>query len=483
VRSAVRVLQAETDEVHLGDFAFGERIINYVRWPLIAILFLFNNLGFAQNKALVWPINAAVLVAVAMTGYIQYRLSRGYSLGRPIVLALAAGQDAMITIGMALTGFYNSHFFIFYYPSLLSFSLAFSLRTNLLYATLVGLAYSSVCWFLTPGLGDNPLALKVLVERWSVMYIIVVVGWFVVQQERARRQEAVATERRMARENEGLVQSLNRQMQNWQRIGEANDRTARQLATLAHDLASLAEEISTGSEGIATVTQEISARALTDVDQVEIIVHVTDEVVAAAHGLAASAGPTGAASEQAQQAAARATDSVQSLGRRSQVIADLAAAVRRVADQTNLLAFNANIEAIQAGEKGQRFAVVANEVRQVAERAIGLAREIDDLSHEVRFGTGQVLDAMAEIADMVQQTTGLVQVTSQASQSQETSAEMLAGSVNTLKTTSRQNAADLQAVAATVQQQRNALKQIAALSQELADTAGNLSSLTTTLAG
>jgi methyl-accepting chemotaxis protein len=476
-------MQFDTSHAQLDDFSFGERIINYIRWPLIAILFFFNNLGFTDDKRLIWPINGAVLLALLMTAFIQYRLYRGHSFGKTVTLALAVLQDAMITIGVCLTGAYDSHFFIFYYPSLLGFSLAFSLRINVVYAALVGLAYSILSWYLTPGLSDNPVAIKVLVERWSVLYIIVVIGWFVVRQERIRREAALAAERRMAQENQELVHSLNRQMENWRLVGESNDRTARKLAALARDLTTLTDEISSGSEGIATATQEISARAMTDVDQVEIIAHVTDQVVTAAHDLAAGAASTGTASAQARQAVLRATECVQSLNSRSQVIADLAAAVHRVADQTNLLAFNANIESIQAGEKGRRFAVVAHEVRQVAERTIGLAREIDDLIHEVRFGTDQVLSAMSEIDDMVEQTTSLVQVTSEASHSQEGSADLLAGSVSTLKGVSRQNAADLQAVAATLQQQRGALKQISDLGQELASQAGNLSSLTTTLAG
>lgn len=475
-------MPSETDENHLSDWAFGERMINYVRWPLIAILFLFNNLGVVRDRSLVVPINIVILLALLVTGYIQYRLYRGALLGRLITLALAASQDALIMTGIFLTGGYHSHLFILYYPSLLSISLAFSLRTNLIYATLVGLAYALVSWFLTPGLASDPVAIPVLLGRCLVMYLLVGLGWFVVRQEGLRRQKSIAAERQMVEQNAELVRSLNRQMENWQRLGEANDLTARRLGALAQSLASLAGEIDAGSEGIAAVAQEISARAMTDADQMEIIAHVTDQVVAAAHELAATAGPTGTTAEQARQAAMRATEAVQSLGRRSAMIGDLAAAVRRVANQTNLLAFNANIEAIQAGDKGRRFAVVADEVRRVADQAIGLAREIDSLSLEVQSGTRQVLEAMAEIAEMVQQTTSLVQLTSEASRSQENGAGLLAGSVNTLKDASRRNAADLQAVAATVQQQRTVLKQIADLSQELADSAGKLRALTTTLA-
>lgn len=474
-------MQSTASHTQLDDFAFGERIINYIRWPLIIILLAFNNLGFTEDKALIWPINAVVLLALAMTGYIQYRLHQGHSFGQITTLALSVVQDTLITVGIALTGLYDSHFFIFYYPSLLGLSLAFSLGTNLIYVTVLGLAYSALCWFLTPDLSGDAIAVKVLVERWLVMYLIVAIGWFVVREERQRRQQALAAERRTAEENEQLYLTVRTQIDNWQRIGEANDRTARQLAALAHSLAALTQQMEVGSAEITAAAQEITKRAVTSLDQVATIGQVTDQVVAAAHDLTATAEPTGTASTLAQHAVDRTTKAVQSLNRRSADIGELVVAVRRVADQTNLLAFNANIEAIQAGERGRRFAVVANEVRLVAEQAIGLAREIDQLSEEIDLGTRKVLEATAEIADLVNRTGELVQVTSQASQSQKSSADLLAGSVATLQQVSRQNAADLQAVTTTVQQQRVALKQVADLSQELAGTADKLSSLTETL--
>ncbi len=475
-------MQSEPNAAQLDDFAFGERIINYIRWPLITILLLFNNLGFTEEKSLIWPINVVVLLALLMTAYIQYRLRQGHSFGRPVTLALSVVQDTLITVGIFLTGLYDSHFFVFYYPSLLGFSLAFSLRLDLIYATLVGLVYSALSWFLTPGVSGNAVAAKVLIERWLVMYVIVVIGWFVVRQERIRRQAALGAERQALLENQELVQALNAQMANWQRIGEANDRTARELTALAQDLAALAQQMDAGSAEITVAAQEITNRAVTHLDQVETLGHVTDQIVGSAHDLAATAGPTGTASEQAQHAVERATEAVQSLGRRSAAIGELVAAVRQVADQTNLLAFNANIEAIQAGAEGKRFSVVADEVRRVAERAISLAREIDYLGEEVQFGTRQVLDAMAEIAEMVNRTVNLVHVTSETSQGQESSADLLSGSVTALKQVSQQNAVDLQAVTTAVAQQRTAVKEIATLSRQLADSAGNLSSLTKTLA-
>ena len=469
------------DKAELDDFAFGERMINYIRWPLIGVFLLFNNLGFTENRSLVWPINAMLLVAILLTGYVEYRLRQGYSFGHRVTLALAIIQDVLITTGISLTGLYYSHFFIFYYPSLLGLSLAFSLRTSLVYTSAVGLVYSILCYLLTPEVHSDPLVIKVLIERWLVLYIVVLIGWFLVRQERLRRLEAVAAERQAAQENERLHQSLKEQMEKQRQAGQEIDQTTGQLATMAEGLADLAKEMRSGCGEIETSTQELTARSATQVDQITSIGQITRQILTTARELNNNARPTGVASELAQHAVTQATEAVQALSQRSEAIGELAAAVRRVADQTNLLAFNANIEAIQAGRKGQRFAVVANEVRSVAERAIRLAREIDELSHEIQQGTRQVLGAMSEIGDMVGKTVGLVQLISQTSTSQQTSTEAMAQSADTLQSVAQQNATDVQAVAAAVHQQSAVLERIAVLSEELAGSASELETLTDTL--
>jgi len=473
----------DTGRTRSGDdpFAFGEQIINYNRWVLIAIFFLFNNLGFTENPALIWPINIVLLLALLLAGYIQYRLHRGHSFGPAITFVLSAIQDGLITAGVYLTGLYHSHFFIFYYPSLLGFSLAFPLGASLIHATLIGAIYFALCWFLTPDLAADPFALKILVERWLVMYSIVAIGGLLVRQERKRRLQAVASEAQIARENEELYRNLSGKMENWRQIGQEIDRTTGRLNDLAGNLTGLAEEIGAGCEGVSTVTYEIVSRSATNVDQITTIGQVSEQVVATAHSLADNADSTGVASDQARKAVGQAAQAAQALRKRTQTIDDLAAAVRRVADQTNLLAFNASIEAIQAGQEGRRFSVVADEVRQVAERAIHLARGIDELSVEMQQHTGQILDDMAEIGEMVDQTLDFVQVTSQTSEGQKASADVMAQSVTTLEDGTQQTATNIQTVSAAVQRQHVALQQIATLSQELADSAGSLGALTKTL--
>jgi methyl-accepting chemotaxis protein len=106
-------------------------------------------------------------------------------------------------------------------------------------------------------------------------------------------------------------------------------------------------------------------------------------------------------SEQVQNAA----KTVDALGKRSDQIGAIVETIEDIADQTNLLALNAAIEAARAGEQGRGFAVVADEVRALAERTTRATKEIGEMIKAIQNETRDAVSSMGQSVTQVEQGT------------------------------------------------------------------------------
>ncbi|RBH37533.1 methyl-accepting chemotaxis protein, partial [Pseudomonas sp. MWU13-2860] len=87
---------------------------------------------------------------------------------------------------------------------------------------------------------------------------------------------------------------------------------------------------------------------------------------------------------------------INTLGQRSQEIGGIVSVITSIAEQTNLLALNAAIEAARAGEQGRGFAVVADEVRNLASRTRQATDEISGMIHSIQQETGNAISTMEQ---------------------------------------------------------------------------------------
>ena len=277
--------------------------------------------------------------------------------------------------------------------------------------------------------------------------------------------------------------------------------TIQRVKGATHDLASSSEELSSSAAQIAQGSEDQSAKA----SQVATASQeMSATIVDVAKNVAGAAEAAGEANKVALNGGGIVEKTIESikgiadttrgtsrvitaLGERSQDVGKIISVINEIANQTNLLALNAAIEAARAGEQGRGFAVVADEVRKLAEKTTGATKEIEEMIKMIQDDTEKALSSMENEVKAVEEGVNLTMDADAAlkeivSEVEKVSSmvQQIAAAADEQSTASDQISGDIESVAEITEESARGAQQIAVASEDIAQLASNLQSTVAT---
>lgn len=283
------------------------------------------------------------------------------------------------------------------------------------------------------------------------------------QQMRSRVLDSIENSRESFESTEQSTDEL-------QALATRFDENTAAVASEISDLSATVEEVAASSDTAHQTTEEVAELTDDGKEQAADSVETLSEIAAAQEDL----------SEKMEGL----VDAVDQMDQIIEVIND-------IADQTNMLALNANIEAARAGEAGSGFAVVADEVKGLAEQTQDQASEVESLLETVTGSINEASKRLEEVEDLVDEGEQKVTRTdelldqiedkaseaaastdeiAQATESQAASTEEVSSTVDELAESASQTADEAQTVATAVEDQAQEIENIADATAQLDDT-------------
>lgn len=249
------------------------------------------------------------------------------------------------------------------------------------------------------------------------------------------------------------------------------------LNTSANQLAAQSEQVSTGASDSAATMNEIAGAVENMTQNTQ---DVADQAGMAAENAARGQQDIETISYHLQEISAssiQVSGSIDALATAISKIGQFVEVITNIAEQTNLLALNAAIEAARAGEAGKGFAVVADEVRKLAEQSASSTKEIKQFILDIEEESTQLMKGMDSAKETVVAGNQSIEEVTQKFDRIIQVVQVLSGQVQNIAASTEQISAGIQNIASTTQEQTAATQEVSAAAESLNHLAEDLDSI------
>lgn len=262
------------------------------------------------------------------------------------------------------------------------------------------------------------------------------------------------------------------------------------VASASVELSATAEEISKGTDTLtsrasqtAAAVEEMNATVSQVAQNSGKAATLAQETVKTAKDGGSVVSDTISGMQQLSDAVSSSATIIAELGKSSDQIGEIVPVIEDIADQTNLLALNAAIEAARAGEQGRGFAVVADEVRKLAERTTKATKEIGDMIRQIQQDTRGAVESMQQGTVKVTSGVDLVNRTGEALSRIVEMVSESADMIRQIAVASEEQSVATQQIANDIENVAKVTKESASGANESAKASHDLSQLATELQG
>ena len=293
---------------------------------------------------------------------------------------------------------------------------------------------------------------------------------------------------RLATGRTGVYEAMRRMVESLREVMEKVNRSALDVSAAATELDSNARLTADGSHEVvgqastvAVASEEMSATSTDIARNCHMAADSSGRASASAQSGASIVRDTVDGMNRIAEKVRASASVVEKLGTRSDQIGEIVATIEDIADQTNLLALNAAIEAARAGEQGRGFAVVADEVRALAERTTRATREIGTMIKSIQQETRQAVNSMEEGVGEVERGTGEAARSGHALQEILDQINEVTGQINQIAIAAEEQTATTMEITSNIHQISDTVQMSAHSSQEISSASSRLSRLSADL--